>query len=146
MKTIIHVTPHMGTGVGKAISSLAIGAHRFDPRYDHEIIVLEKPIKDEYHKLCDEHGIVCNVIEDPKRAAEMATRGDILQVEWWHHPLTFAFLWNLQEEKFRSVFWVHVSGCNHPYVQPSLVSAVDKVVWTSEYSRHNPYWNKHSLI
>lgn len=144
MTRVIHVTTHMGTGVGKALSSLAIGAQQFDPSIDHEIIVLEKPQKPFYHELCKEHGIKIYTEPDGKLIHDKLVESDIVQIEWWHHPLMFKFLIEtLPTFPMRMTMWYHVNGCVHPYLKPEIASVPNKFIGTAQYTLENPYWTEY---
>ena len=143
MTRIVHVTAHMGTGVGKALSSLAIGAQGFDPSFDHEIIVLEKPQKPFYHELCEEHGVKIYTDPDANFIFDKLVEADIVQIEWWHHPLMFEFLTKtLPTFPMRMTMWYHVNGCIHPYLKPEIVSIPNKFIGTAQYTLENPYWTE----
>jgi L-malate glycosyltransferase len=146
MTKILHVTPHLGTGVGKAISSLAIGAKKYNPEFDHEIIVLEKPQKPFYHEICEQNGIKVHTEPNDKFIYNKIVESDIIQIEWWHHPLSFKFLNNLPKFPMRTLIWYHTNGCCHPYLKPEIVSIPQKFVVTSQYTIENPYWTESQRI
>jgi glycosyltransferase involved in cell wall biosynthesis len=140
---ILHVTPHLGTGVGKAISQLAIGSEKFNVGSEHEIIVLEKPQKPFYHDICEKNDIRVYVEPDNDFIYNKIVESDILQIEWWHHPLSFKFLNNLPKFPMRTLMWYHTNGCSHPYLKPETVSIPNKFFGTGQYTIDNPYWTEH---
>ena len=111
MREVLHITTHMGGGVGKVLSGVAAHAARTGARYRHRILLLEQPEKMNFIDACRAEGveIICgadvSTIESTMRAA------DIVQLEWWHHPQMAAFLADFPQIDTHLTLWAHVSGC-----------------------------------
>jgi len=69
---ILHILPHLGGGVGKALSSLVIGAT--GSKIDHAFLLLEQPEKKQFLERIKELG--CKVYVRPD--AETADQCDVL--------------------------------------------------------------------
>ncbi len=139
---ITHITPHIGVGIGKAITSLIIGSQRKNPDYHHEILLLEKPLNTFFNEKCERYKIPVIVAEDKESRNEAITSSDLVQVEWWHHPLTYQFLYDLPKTPMRMMMWYHVNGCHHPYLKPETVDIPSAFVLTGEYTCENNYWSE----
>lgn len=137
--TVLHVTPHLGGGVGKVMLNYLEGVKN-DPDFSHRVISLEYaneralaasrtvgfPLLD---RMASDHDGVLS---------EMA-RADIVLVHWWNHPLLFAFLVRETLPPVRIIFWSHISGFHAPYVftGPAL-RYPDLFVFTSPLSLETP--------
>ena len=131
---LLHITTHMGGGVGHAISDLVVS----DKRNKHEIYLLQQPEKTHYVKKCTEHKI--NVYGEGNSIKELMLNVDIVILHWWHHPLMYKFLCNFPKAEIRLVLWSHVSGCTYPFLSYDFINKFDKVLITSKYSLENNYW------
>lgn len=131
MIKILHITPHMGGGVGNVISRLATV---FDKRMSHEIILLERPIKYNFLDKLKESEV--RVLCDPnkKEIDESIKRSDIVIVHWWHHPKTSKFLFELPQVPTRLIIWTHISNLTVPALDPKILLESTRVLFTTEAS------------
>lgn len=136
MKIVLHVTAHMGGGVGKILSSLATYENN---QYIHKIVLLEKPQKSNFYDICIKNNIDIYVCEDIDTIFNMMDEVDIVQIEWWHHPKMAELLSKFNGKKCRLVIWSHISGCNYPFLPFEFVKRVP-FMFTSKYSLENPMW------
>jgi glycosyltransferase involved in cell wall biosynthesis len=137
---ILHITPHLGGGVGKAIYSLAnFYSKKF--AYSHAVALLEEPEKPYYAELCGHNGIQ---VELPNRSdlAVLIAESDIVVINWWHHPAMAEFLANFPDVQTRTILWCHVNGCVYPYMSYEFANRMDYVCFTTPYSLENPYWTQ----
>ena len=128
---VVHLTAHLGGGVGKALSGLA--AHS-DRSIERTIVCLARPEKTQFIDRLREIGtqvIVCPSAETQVRLVEDA---DIVQLEWWNHPETFACLCSLPNPPLRLLVWCHVSGLFNPIIPRGLIGASRTFVFTSACS------------
>ena len=133
---VLHITPHLGGGIGNVISGLCIR----DGKNIHSILCLEEPENKHYYDICVENGIeVLN-----KNAIDIALKNvDIVQVEWWQHPLTVQFMVEyLEKINTRLIIWSHISGCNYPNIPASFVKLPDAFVVATPYTFDNPNWTE----
>lgn len=137
---VLHITPHMGSGVGRALANLSIQAKKYNSRYVHEIILLEEQQNKQFYNTCKENGIAVNVVTDINTIAKHMEKADIIQVEWWHHPLISKFLSIFPQIPSRLIFWCHISGNNYPLLPVSLVQRPHRFLFTSLCSYDNPAW------
>jgi glycosyltransferase involved in cell wall biosynthesis len=139
MKTVLHITPHLGGGVGKALLNY-LAEVKGSPDFLHKVLSLEYanekallasqttgfPLKDKMSS--DHEGMI----------AEIAV-ADIVLIHWWNHPLLYAFLVRESLPPARIIFWSHISGFHPPYVfnDPAL-HYPDLFVFTSPISLNAP--------
>jgi len=140
---ILHLTPHLGGGVGRALKALV---QYSDKAIQREIICLEIPEKKAILEDLIAHG--CRVFVEPnsEKIKELIGGADIVQIEWWNHPILIKFLTSISHIKFRLVIWSHVSGLHTPIIPTELIEVSDSFVFTSKSSLKNNDLKKLSLI
>ena len=114
---ILHVTAHLGGGVGKAHAALT-AAMPFPAR--QSFLLLEEPRDRRY---ADEIVALGRQVEIATSLDDMAARAadaDIVQIEFWNHPKLFECLARTDFPAMRTVFWSHISGLFRPVIQPGL--------------------------
>ena len=141
-KKVLHITAHMGGGVGKVLSGIASYSENTKSEYRHEILLLEMPEKTNFMDVCRSNHVEVHEIGCERDIFSAIQRADIVQIEWWHHPLMCGWLSNFPSLPVRLVVWCHVSGCFYPYIPPSFLKIPQMFVFTSEYSLENPYWDE----
>lgn len=127
---IVHLTAHVGGGIGKALSSLIAG----DQGSTHHVVCLEQPEKPQSVTQLQQLGAEVTVCPEPAMLAHILRQADIVQLEWWNHPATLQCLAGLDHLPLRLLSWCHVSGLFNPVLPQQLLSLCDKVVLTSPCS------------
>lgn len=124
---ILHVTPHLGGGVGKAHAALS----GVDDGVARTYLLLEAARDRRYLEMIAANG--CEVIETPDTNTQHALveAADIVQFEFWNHPRMAAFMARDNLPPMRSAVWCHISGLFSPVIPPGLTDMVDKLVLTS---------------
>ncbi len=145
MYDILHIMPHMGPGVGKALSALSIIAAKTKSEFQHRILLLERPTNLKYIAICKENGVAVFWPEDKKEVMNLISGADIVQLEWWHHPLVLGFLGDLSRIPVRLTVWSHISGCTYPLISADFIHLPEHFFFTSAYSFENPFWNADQL-
>jgi glycosyltransferase involved in cell wall biosynthesis len=129
---ILHVTPHLGGGVGKAHAALsAVLPYEIQQTY----LLLEDPRNRRYVELLESNGARVIVAESLEHVAKLAAKADIVQFEFWNHPRLFECLARCAFPAMRSVFWSHISGLSPPLIPTGLMEAAMRFVFTTEASR-----------
>jgi Glycosyl transferases group 1 len=132
---ILHVTPHLGGGVGKAHAALSAVL----PEVVEQTFVLLEPPHDRRHlEAIEATGARVVVANDLGEVAALARQADIVQFEFWNHPRLFECLARCDFSAMRSVFWSHISGLFRPLIQPGLVQEAGRFVFTTEASLSMP--------
>lgn len=142
MINILHITTHMGGGVGKVLSGITSYANYTGRCYRHKIILLENPDKTNFIDICIESGVEIMICSDFKDAYEEIKKADIVQLEWWNHPRMSKFMVEFPKIKTKLVVWSHISGCVYPNIPFDFIKIPSKFIFTSEYSYENPVWSE----
>jgi glycosyltransferase involved in cell wall biosynthesis len=129
---ILHVTPHLGGGVGKAHAALS-GAL---PKDVHRtFVLLEEPRDRRFADAIEARGAKVIVADSLDTIASLARSADIVQFEFWNHPRLFECLARCAFPPMRTVFWSHVSGLHRPLISPTLIEEASRFAFTTEASR-----------
>jgi glycosyltransferase involved in cell wall biosynthesis len=133
---ILHITPHLGGGIGTAFTGITKQDAQF--HIEHEFVLLEKPEKTGFVERIRANGAAVFIKPDTEYIVKEIEKTDIVQINWWHHPLTAKFLYDFPDIPVRLVCWVHVSGCTYPYLRRDFFNKFDKIFFTTPYSYENP--------
>ena len=131
---VLHIAPHLGGGAGRFLANIA----RADSQNQHEFCLLESPI--DTHLLAGISWLTFNSIQD--RLDEYVAKFDIVQIEFWNHPLLFKFLMEHRLPSCRLIIYAHVSGIYAPNIIPQgMFDFADTVVLSTpaameQYSAH----------
>jgi glycosyltransferase involved in cell wall biosynthesis len=128
---ILHVTPHLGGGVGKAHA--AISAVLPDV-VEQTFVLLEPPRDRRFIDKIEVAGARVTLAESLDHVASLARGADIVQFEFWNHPRMFECLARAEFPAIRSVFWSHISGLSRPLIPPALMEEASRFVFTTEAS------------
>ena len=128
---VLHLTPHLGGGVGKALSALV--AQR-SAGVRHTIVCLERPEKSQFVDLVRASGGEVVVCPGAEKLAQLVGQSDVVQLEWWNHPETISCLCRSALPPVRLLVWCHVSGLHSPIIPPGLILAAHRFVFTSACS------------
>lgn len=133
---ILHIAAHLGGGVGKAISGIAIQGQEMYPD-QHRILLLQQPEKCGYVQSCQTNSVQVHMWDGD---AALFRWADIIVVSWWNHPVMAQFLHDFPSVPAPLLLWSHVNGCHYPMLPYSFVNAFDGILFTSPYSQENPTW------
>jgi glycosyltransferase involved in cell wall biosynthesis len=126
---ILHIAAHLGGGIGKAHAAIA----RELPRgVEQTFLLLEEPIDRRHADAIARCGARVIVERDPVRIRALALQADIVQLEYWGHPLLNKYAHFGFVPSVKTVCWSHVSGLFPPALPAFL--AVDRFVLTSDIS------------
>lgn len=134
MITVLHLTPHLGGGVGKALSGLIAQAHVSDAPVRHQVVCFENPEKSQFLDRIRDSGGEVIVAPGLPRLDELVSIADIVQLEWWNHPATIEALCRMASQPMRLLVWCHVSGLYNPIIPPKLMEASGRFLFTSPCS------------
>lgn len=137
--SILHVTPHMGGGVGRVLKHFVPVSSSTGP-YRHSIACLDYANADAL-AWAGELGVDVRsrMAEEPGQLADLVAGADIVHLHWWNHPLTYAFLDRADLPAFRSVTWAHVNGYHAPHqILGPVLDYPDLFVLGTPYSRAVP--------
>lgn len=135
---VLHVTAHLGGGVGKVLSRLVEESARTRDGVRHTIAMLEAPEKQQFVEHVQAHGGTVLVCPSLATLDRLAAAADIVQLEWWHHPAIAAWLCSGNLPVMRLIVWAHVSGLHPPLILPDFVRAPHRFLFTSPCSLEHP--------
>jgi glycosyltransferase involved in cell wall biosynthesis len=132
---ILHITPHLGGGVGRVLLNYLIRA-KSDPFSEHVLACLDyandnaiKTAESNHFKLFGE------MAKDKQNLLAMLACTDIVIVHWWNHPLLYDLLVRTQFPPCRLIIWSHISGFHPPYVfTEKILHYPDVFVFTTPVS------------
>lgn len=128
---VLHVTAHLGGGVGKAHAALT-AAMPFPAR--QSFLLLEEPRDRRYADQIAALGRPVEVAAGLEDVAARAAAADIVQIEFWNHPKLFECLARTDFPEMRVAFWSHISGLFRPVIQPGFLDEADRFAFTSPAS------------
>ncbi len=131
---VLHLTAHMGGGVGKALSGLVTQAVRSGSKFRHTIVCLERPDKSQFIRQVESVGSKVIICPNRKLLSQLITDSDIVQLEWWNHPATISRLCSGPLPPMRLVVWCHISGLHLPRIPEGLIRGANRFMFTSPCS------------
>ena len=132
---ILHVTPHLGGGVGKAHAAICPA---LPDVVEQTFVLLEPPRERRYVDQVEAAGARVIAAENLDQVASLARDADIVQFEFWNHPRLIECLARCQWPAMRSAFWSHISGLSAPLIQPGLIEEAGRFAFTTEASLSGP--------
>ncbi len=132
---ILHLSPHLGGGVGRVVNSFLIEFKK-NNNYFHEIYCLDT-INENSKKLLKKEKINFkeSISENISLLIKKIESIDILLIHWWNHPLLYEFLVKYELPKNRVVFWSHISGSYAPQIfSKTVFDYADKFIFTTPLS------------
>jgi glycosyltransferase involved in cell wall biosynthesis len=126
---IVHMAVHLGGGIGKAHAAIA---HELPRGIEQTFLLLEEPIDRRHADAIARCGARVIVERDPVRIRALTLQADIVQLEYWGHPLLNKYAQFGFVPGVKNVCWCHVSGLFPPTLPTFL--AVDRLVLTSDIS------------
>ena len=131
---LLHVSAHLGGGVGRVLSELARHRRSAGAPLDDAYVCLETPIDRRFAEMIAQHGATVVIAPSMSRLREMIAAADVVQLEWWHHPLLAKALNELGEFRARTVVWAHVSGLHYPVIPTAFADFPQAFALTTKAS------------
>lgn len=135
---LLHVTAHLGGGVGKVLSSLVAESRRRQSGIRHTVICLEAPEKFQFVDRLRSGGGCLLICPTRQELAAQIRQADIVQLEWWHHPVVAGWMCADELPPMRLVVWSHISGLHPPEIPPAFLAAPHRFLFTSPCSWEHP--------
>jgi glycosyltransferase involved in cell wall biosynthesis len=143
MIKVLHITAHLGGGVGRVILNVALYRKKIHSEIEDIIVCLERPHKEHVITTLRNAGVVVEVAPSSEHINHLIETADIIQLEWWHHPLLAQWLSSQKSLFTRLVIWSHTSGLHYPAIPPAFINLPDKFLLTTRasLSHHDRYTN-----
>lgn len=133
---ILHLSPHVGGGVGTVVSNYIRYANEHTSQ-KHTLICLDR-LQSASRYFLNEAKVeyLDNALNDQELICDKVQAADVVILHWWNHPLTGKFLCQLSQlPAHRLIMWCHISGLHEPNVIPNrAVEIADLFVFTSPLS------------
>src|SRR5574344_2094458 len=130
-KKILHITPHLGGGIGKAISGTLVEESN-NTEIFNKLLVFEKPENPQFAEICEKSGFPITYSQDLEEIKNLIEEFDVIILHWWHHPLIVWFFKNFPQVNCRIILWCHINGCTYPKLPFELIESVDTTFVTSK--------------
>ncbi|MEN9896140.1 MAG: hypothetical protein RIR97_1992, partial [Pseudomonadota bacterium] len=128
---LLHITPHLGGGVGKAHAEICAV---LQPGLERTFLLLEQPRDRRFADAIWTSGADVRIATADTDMAALVAKADIVQIEYWNHPKLFECLAMTDFPAMRPIIWSHVSGLFAPFIALGLLPAPDHFVFTSPCS------------
>lgn len=117
--------------MGQVLGSIAHASVAGQSDWRHEFILLDKP-GEESRRNIERFGLE---VHPPASLAARSAATDVLQLEWWNHPLLGRHLGETPLPPCRLLVYSHISGFHHPNIIPrSVVDFADRFVTSTAYT------------
>lgn len=152
-KRILHITPHMGGGVGRVIKNICEDSMKYD-EYVHEIVCLD--YTNESAVTWSEKisiPVHSSMSHNKRLLLSIINNADIVHWHWWNHPLNYELLTYVKIPLCRVIMWSHQNGHKAPHIfNDRVLSYPDIFVVGTPYSLESDVikgmsskWHKHKL-
>lgn len=135
ISTILHITPHLGGGVGRVLLSY-LSKVKENLSFAHRVVCLDYA-NESALDVAKNIGLMLfdKMAGKKQQLLKMIAEPDIVLIHWWNHPLLFDFLVRTQLPPCRLVMWSHISGFHPPYVfTEKILQYPDIFVFTTPVS------------
>lgn len=141
MKEILHITPHLGAGVGKAISGIVSALSD----YKNVTVLLEEPKYTGYLEGCKGLNNEVIIAPDTEKLMDLCVNADAVVFNWWAHPLSVKLLSALSKVKVRLILWAHINGLVYPIMPFDFVNEFETAMFTSPCAYDNTSWKDENI-
>ncbi len=136
-KKILHITPHLGGGVGKVLLNYISFVNKKNNQ-THKITCLDYA-NDAAKELAIEKNILIidniSILNKKRELFDMIKDSDIVMIHWWNHPLLYDLLVRDQLPACRVIMWCHNSGLWPPNIfTDKILDYPDLFVFTTPIS------------
>lgn len=134
MIKVLHITAHLGGWVGRVITNVVLFRKAIHSEIEDIIVCLEPPHKEQIITTLRSAGVVVEVAPSSEKLDQLIESADIIQLEWWNHPLLAQWL-SLRESIFtRLIIWSHTSGLHYPVIPASFIKLPHTFLFTTPVS------------
>lgn len=134
--SVLHITSHLGGGVGTVLSKASLARKNNQSHIEDVFACLEPPEKKETISTMQAGGLEVHICPNETDMKHLIRNADIVQLEWWHHPLLAQFMCE-NTLKARLLVWSHTSGLSYPDIPLKFVYTPHVFLFTSPVSHQN---------
>ena len=135
MKQIIHISPHLGGGVGTVLLNY-LSKSKNNKKYNHSMYCLDTiNTKAKNILLHNKIHFDESMYNKHSKLLEIIADSDIVIIHWWNHPLLYEFIVKNTLPLSRVAIWSHVSGIQVPNIfTHTLFNYADYFVFSTPMS------------
>ncbi|HXC66094.1 MAG TPA: glycosyltransferase family 4 protein [Nitrospiraceae bacterium] len=134
MLKLLHITAHLGGGVGKVLAQVVAESRQREPEVQHTIVCLDALEKSQFADRVTSSGGTLLLCPTKLELDAHIRSADIVQLEWWHHPVVAGWMCSGELPPMRLLIWSHVSGLHSPEIPTAFVAAPHRFLFTSPCS------------
>jgi glycosyltransferase involved in cell wall biosynthesis len=120
MVKVVHIAAHLGGGVGRVLSQVAKYRQVTGSPIRDVFVCLEAPRERRFVEALADAGAPLVAVPGEGELDALLAGADIVQLEWWHHPLLARWLVHKEPLQARLVVWCHTSGIHYPTIPPAF--------------------------
>ena len=137
---VLHITPHLPGGLGRILLSTLKFSKSENAKFEHEIIITdEKHLTESSLKTFSKYFDCLHIGKSENFIKEKMNNADIVQIEWWNHPLVYKFLTCFSFPPTRMILCSHVNGLSRPsIVTENVVDFSDIFLSATKATRKHP--------
>ena len=130
----------MPGGLGRVLLSTLKHSQSKLSSFDHEIIITDKKhLTNKVARLFTKYSESIYMGKNDNFIKKKMREADIIQVEYWNHPMIYRFLNSFDFPKSRVIFCLHNNGLSRPTViTKSIVNYCDVFLSTTKASQKHP--------
>ena len=145
---VLHITPHLPGGLGRILFSTIKFSKSTAASFAHEIVITDKKhLTMESRKMFSEYSDCLHIGKSDSFIKEKMNKAEIIQIEWWNHPLVNKFLTNFTFPPSRIILCCHVNGLSRPsIITKSAVDFSDIFLSTTKATRKHPLFQSEANV
>lgn len=134
---IVHIIPRLiGGGPERSILTIAAKSAELGVTHHRTLVVLDAPVTPRMLIAARKLDIKVVIRPDEATLRQLVAKADILEIDFWNHPLLTALLRDVELPPARVVVWSHILGTTAPQIiTAELGQFADRLILTSEESR-----------
>ena len=146
---ILHITPHLPGGLARILLSTLKFSNKENSPFLHEIIITDKKhLTTHAKKMFSKYYKFLHIGKKDAFIRKKMAEANIVQVEYWNHPLVYKFLSNFEFPSTRLVLCSHTNGFSRPSViTKNAIDFSDIFLSATRATRKHPLFsskkNKH---
>jgi glycosyltransferase involved in cell wall biosynthesis len=146
---ILHITPHLPGGLARILLSTLKFSNIESSSFLHEIIITDKKhLTNHAKKMFSKYKRFLHVGKKDTFIKKKIAEADIVQVEYWNHPLVYKFMNNFNFPLTRLILCSHTNGFSRPSViTKNAINFSDIFLSATRATRKHPLFtlkkNKH---
>ena len=132
---IVHLTAHMSGGLAEVLLSTLKHSREITPNIQRRIICLGQITK-QIEQLFAEYSQHIVIAPTSDSINRLLSAADVIQIEWWNHPLIYDFLNRCDLPVSRILVCCHISGLHRPQMLTrDIIQLADIFVGATEATR-----------